>query len=114
MFEIKNLGEYHDLYLKTDALLLCDVFEKFISVCLKDYRLDPCHYFSSPGLTWDVTLKMTGIELQKIDNIDMHLFSEKEMREGVSYISKRYSKSDENNTIMYWNANNLYGWAMVK
>ena len=49
IFNIKNLGEYHDLYLKTDVLLLCDVFEKFISVCLMDCGLDPCHYFSSPG-----------------------------------------------------------------
>ena len=53
VFKIKNLGEYHDLYLKTDLLLLCDVFEKFIGVCMKDYGLDPCHYFSSPGLSWN-------------------------------------------------------------
>ena len=53
--------------LKTDVLLLCDVFEKFINVCLKDYGLDPCHYFSFPGLSWDAMLKMTGIKLQKID-----------------------------------------------
>ena len=66
VFEIKNLGQYHDLYLKTDVLLLCDVFEKFISVCLKDYGLDPCHYFSSPGLSWDALLKMTGIRLKRI------------------------------------------------
>ena len=85
----KNLGEYHDLYLKTDVLLLCDVFEKFIHVCLKDYGLDPCHYFSSPGLSWDAMLKMTGIKLEKVGNIDMHLFLEKGMRGGVSYISKR-------------------------
>ena len=65
VFEI-NLGQYHDLYLKTDLLLLCDVFEKFISVCLKDYGLDPCHYFSSPGLPWDAMLKMTGIQLEII------------------------------------------------
>ena len=73
MFKIKNLGEYHDLYLKTDALLLCDVFEKFISVCLKDYGLDPCHYLSLRGLSWDAMLKMTGIQLEKINNIDVLL-----------------------------------------
>ena len=61
VFQIKNLGEYHDLYLKTDVLLLCDVFEKFINVCLKDYGLDPCHYFSSLGLSWDALLKMTFV-----------------------------------------------------
>ena len=64
IFDIKNLGEYHDLYLKTDILLLCDVFEKFIDVCLEYYDLDPCHYFSSPGLAWDAMLKMTGVELK--------------------------------------------------
>ena len=114
VFKIKNLGEYHDLYLKTDVLLLCDVFEKFISVCLKDYRFNPCHYFSSPGLSWDAMLKMTGIQLDKIDNIDVHLFLEKGMRGGISYISKRYSKSGDDKTIMYWDANNLYGWAMIQ
>ena len=57
-------------------------------------------------------LKMNGIESQKIDNIDMHLFLEKGMRGGISYISKIYSKIDKNKTKMYWDANNLYGWAM--
>ena len=88
VFGIKNFGEYHDLYLETDVLLLCDVFETFISVCLKDYSLDPCHYFSSPGLSWDAMLKMTGIKLEKISNTDVHLFLEKGMRGGISYISK--------------------------
>ena len=74
VFEIKNLGEHHELYLKTDVLLLCDVFEKFINVCLTDYGLDPCHYFSSPELAWGSMLKMTGIKLEKINNIDVHLF----------------------------------------
>ena len=92
VFKIKNLGQYHDLYLKTDVLLLCDVFEKFISVCLADYGLDPCHYFSSPGLSWVAMLKMTSIQLEKIDDIDIHLFLEKGMRGGVSCISKRYRK----------------------
>ena len=92
--------------------MLCDVFEKFIDVCLKDYGLDPCHYFSSPGLSRDALLKMTGIKLRKIHDIDMYLFLEKGMRGGVSYISKKYSKSTENVNIMYWNINNLYGTVM--
>ena len=79
-FNIKNLGEYHDLYLKTDVLLLCDVFEKFIDVYLKDYELDPRHYFSCPGLSLNAILKMTGVRLEKISNIDVHLFLEKGMR----------------------------------
>ena len=65
VFKINGLGQYHDLYLKTDVLLLCDVFEKFIDMCLNYYQLDPCYYFSSPGLGWDARLKMTRIKLQK-------------------------------------------------
>ena len=97
------------MYLKTDVLILCDVFEKFISVYLKDYGLEPCHYYSSPGLSWDAMLKMTGVELEKIHDIDVHIFLEKGMRGGVSYISKRYSRADQNKTIVYWDENNLYG-----
>ena len=52
-FKMKNMGDYHDHFLKKDVLLLADVFEKFISTCIKHYELDPCHYFSSPGLSWD-------------------------------------------------------------
>ena len=77
------------MYLKTDFLLLCDVFEKFISTRLEYYSLDLSHYFSSPGLSWDAMLKMTAIESQKINNIDMYLFLEKGMRGVISYISKR-------------------------
>ena len=112
VFGIKNVGEYHDLYLKTDVLLLCDLFEKFIEVCLKDYGLDPCHYYSIPGLSWNAVLKMTGVKLVKIHDIDVHLFLEKGVRGGVSYISKRYSKRDENTDVMYWDMNNLYGTVM--
>ena len=57
---------YQDHYLKKEVLLLADVFQRFISTCLKYYELDPCHYFSSPGLSWDAMLKMTGIKLEKI------------------------------------------------
>ena len=113
VFKIKNLGEYHHLSLKTDMLLLVDVFKKFVETFLNYYRLDPCHYFSSPGLSWDAMLKMTGIKLELISDVDMHLFIEKEMRGGISYISKRHNKVDEDNkSIMYWNANNLYGWTV--
>ena len=90
-------------------LLLCDVFKKFISVCLKNYGLGPAHFISSPGLSWDSMLRMTGIQLEKINNIDIHLFLEKGMRVGVSYISKRYSKNCEIIEIIYWDVNNLYG-----
>ena len=114
VFKIRNLGEYHDLSLKTDALLLCDLFEKFIKTCLGCYCLDSRHYFSSPGLCWDAALKMTGIKLDLINNIDIHLFTEKRMRGGISYISKRYSKSDDNNAIMYWDASNFCGCAMIQ
>ena len=95
-------------------ILLCCVFEKFISVCLANYKLDSCHYCSSPGLSFDAMLKITGIQLEKISDIDVYLFLEKRMRGGISYISKRYSKSDENTEILYWDANNLYGWAMIQ
>ena len=101
------------MYLKTDVFLLCDIFEKFIKTCLEYYCLDPSHYLSSLGLSWDAMLKMTGIKLEKIKDVDTHLFIEKGMRGDISYISKRYANVDNNNTIMYCDANNLYGWAMI-
>ena len=80
VFKMNTMGDYHDLYLKTDVLFLADVFEKFINTCLDYYGLDPCHYFSSPGLSWDAMLKMIRTELDLISDIDMHLFIEKDMR----------------------------------
>ena len=91
---MNRMGDYHDLYLKTDIWLLIDVFEKFVNMCLEYYGLDTCHYFSSPGLSWDAMLKTTEIELELILVIDMHLFTEKGMRGGISYIAKRYSKAN--------------------
>ena len=122
-FEMKNIGDFHDHYLKKDVLLLADLFEKFIDTCLKYYGLDPCRYFSSPGLSWDAMLKMTGIELEKISDIDRYLFIEKGLRGGISYIAKRYSKANNeycpdydpkkpSTLISYLDMNNLYGWAM--
>ena len=97
------MGDYHDHYLKKDALFLADVFEKFIDPYLRIYKLDPCHYFSSPGLNWDAVLKMLeligvkwqiGVKLEKILDIDMYLFTEKGLREGISCIPKIYSKAN--------------------
>ena len=71
-FEMKNMGDYHDLYFKKNVLLLTHVFEKFIATCIKYYGLDPCHYFSSPELSWDAMLKMTGVKLEKMSDIDKY------------------------------------------
>ena len=115
VFKIKTLGEYHGLYLKADDLLLSDVFEKFIKTCLNYYGLDHCQYFSCPGLSWYAMLKMAGIKLNLISDIDMHLFIEKRMRGGISYICKRHSKIEDcdsnkkRKSIMYWDANTFYG-----
>ena len=75
-FQIRDLGEYHDLYLRTDVLLLADVFESFRGICLSDYRLDPCHYFSAPGLSWDALLRMTKINLDLISDVNSSLKKE--------------------------------------
>ena len=117
------MGDYHDHYLKKDVLLLADVFEKFINTCIKLYGLDPCHYFSSPGLSWDAMLKMTEIKLEKIPDIDKYLFIKKGLRGGISYIAKRYARANNkymndydpekpSTFITYLDMNNLYGWAM--
>ena len=106
------------MYLKRYVLLLADVFEKFIKTCLSYYGLDPYHYFSASGLTWDSMLQMTKIEVDTISDIDVHLFIEKSVRGGSSCIAKRHNKingcesSKEKKSIIYWDPNNLYGWRM--
>ena len=75
-FACHVMGDYHDLYLMSDVLLLTDVFENFRSVCLKAYNLDPCHFYTSPGLAWQACLKMTGVELELLTDPDMYLFIE--------------------------------------
>ena len=82
-FNTKNMRDYPDHYLKKDVLLLAHVFEKFIGTCLKFYKLDPCHCFSSQGLSWYAILKMTMIGLKKVFDIDMYLFIEKGLRGGI-------------------------------
>ena len=102
------------MYLKAGVLLLADVFERIINNCLEHYCLDSSHYFSSPGLHFDAMLEMTGIKLEKIQDNKVHLIVGKGIRGGISYISKRYSSIKNNNTVIYWDANNLYGWAMFQ
>ena len=117
------MGNYNDHYLKKDVLLLVDVFKKFIKTCLKYYEVDPCHYFSSPGLSWVAMLTTTDVKLEKIYDIDKYLFIEKGSRGGISYTAKRYAKAnnkyindyDSNKPstfITYLDKNNLYGWSM--
>ena len=119
------MGEYHDLYLKNDVLLLADVFESFRKTCLQYYKLDPCHYFTSPGLSWDAMLKMTDFKLELMIDVDIFQFIEKGMRGGVSYIANRYEKANNkymkeynekapSKYIMYLDTNNLYGFAMCQ
>ena len=83
---MKNMGDYHGHYLKKDVLLLADVLEKFFDACMKFYGIDPCHYFSSPRLSWDTMLKMTEIESEKISDIDKYLVIEKGLRGGISLL----------------------------
>ena len=121
-FNCKTLGDYHDLYLKTDVVLLADVFQTFRKTCMGSYKLDPLHYYTAPGLSWDALLKHTKIDLELLTDMDMHLFIERGMRGGISNgIQKTrkqtircaaYNPDKENNYIMYYDANNLYLWAM--
>ena len=121
-FGFKNFRDFHNHYFKKDELLLVDLFENFISTCLK-YNLDPCHYFSAPSLSWDAMLKMTKVELERISNPYMRVFIERCMRRGASYAKKIFSKAnneycpdyDKNKPKVYINyhdMNNLYGNAM--
>ena len=124
-FNCKTMRDYHDLYLKTDVLLLADVMTEFRKTCKKTYGLDALHYYTSPGLAWDAMLKFTKMELDLISDQDMYLMIESGIRGGVSSIMKRYSKANHkylddydpnipSQHIMYLDANNLYGWAMSK
>ena len=124
VFKMELFEDYHNLYNETDVLLLADVFESFRNICIKNYKLDPAHYYTAPGLAWDACLKMTGVKLELLSDIDMLLMVEKGIRGGVSMITNRYGKannkymgdkfnpSEPSKYLTYLDANNLYGAAM--
>ncbi len=122
-FDCKTMRDYHDLYLKTDVLLLADVMTEFRKTCKKAYGLDALHNYTSPGLAWSAMLKYTEVKLDLISDPDMYLFVEKGIRGGISTVVKRYAKANnkyldnydkesESVFVPYLDANNLYGWAM--
>ena len=117
------MKDYHNHYLITDILLISDVFENFRKISLGTYGLDPIHYYSLPGLSWDAMLKYTGVELELIPDPDMHLMVEKSMRGSISNICHRhatsnhpsmdtYNENEEPRTLTYQDANSLYSWVM--
>ena len=125
VFKLENLGDYHDLYVRSDTLLLADVFNNFRDMCLKEYELDPAHFLSLPGLAWQACLKKTNIELELLTDYDMLLMVEEGIRGGICHSIHRYAKAnnkymknynnnEESSYIQYLDANNLYGWAMSK
>ncbi|GBL73886.1 hypothetical protein AVEN_230832-1 [Araneus ventricosus] len=119
-FNLRTLGDYSDLYFKTDVLLLSDIFR---NVYIKTYNLDPAWYYTAPGLSWDAMLKFTQVRIEFLNDYDMYLFVGKGIRGGVSQCSNRYAKANNKyvqdydktkhqNYLLCMDANNVYGWAM--
>ena len=124
-FNINNLGEYHDLYVRSDMLLLADIFENFTQYCLENYELDPAHFVSLPGLAWQAYLKKTNVELELLTDYDMLLMVEEGIRGGICHAvqhyahannkyMKDYDRKKKSSYIQYLDANNLYGKAMTE
>ena len=120
------MRNYHDLYMITDVLILADVLGNFRKICIENYGLNPAWYYTSPVPSWDALLKIKKVKLELLKDPDMILMMEKDIRSGVSMISKRYAKAnnpymwvkyDPNKPtkyIPYLDTKNLYGWAMSK
>ena len=125
-FGCKTFKDYLELYNEIDVLLLADVFENFREICLENYKIDPAYYFTSPGLFWDAILKETKIELELLSDIDQYYFFKQMIRGGISNVSNRYAEANniymgdlydpkkENSHIIYFDANNLYGFIMMQ
>ena len=123
-FGLKNMGDYHDLYLETDLILLANVFESFRKVCLDNYGLDPAYFYTAPGLAWKACLKKTGVNLELLKDPDMLLMFERGIRGRITqlahkwaiannpYMGCEYDPLRPTNYLQYLDANNLYGWAM--
>ena len=90
----KNLGDYHDLHVQSDTLLLADVFENFRNKCIKIYELDPAHFLFALGLAWQACLKKTEVKLELLTNADMLLMVEKEIKGGICHAIQRYAKAN--------------------
>ena len=118
-FEIKNLGEYHDLYVQCDIFLLAVAFENFGNKCIEIYGLDPAHFLSAPELAWQACLKKTKVELELLTDIDMLLMIEKGTRGGICQAIHKYAKTNNkymknykdvmSSYIEYLDTNDLYG-----
>ena len=119
----EHISEEHNHYLITDILLLADVFENLRKMSMETYGLDPIHYYSLPGLSWDPMLKYMGVELELITDPDMHLMVEKDMRGDISVNNHRcatsnhhnmdtYNGDEEPRTLIYQDADSLYSWAV--
>ena len=118
-FRIPNLGEYHDLYLRTDAILLANVFEAFRDTCLDHYSLNPAHFYTSPGLAWKACLKKTGIRLELLTDPNMLLMFERGIRGGITqavhqyamannpYMGDKFDPKECTSYLQYLDANNL-------
>ena len=126
-FGIKSMGEYHDLYLKTDVLLLTDVFENFRDMsCLSYYGLDPVYYYTLPNFAFDAMLKLTSVEIDLVYDQEMYEMIEAGLRGGMTqttckkveannkYMGSDYDKNKASSYINYLDANNLYGLSMIQ
>ena len=121
---MKNLGYHHDLYLKTDVLLLCNVFKTFRTTCLEHYALDPAHFYTSPELAWKACLQLTGINLELLTDANMLLMFEQGTRGGITqavhqyvrgnnkYMDDRFEHTEENCHLQYLDSDNLCDWIM--
>ena len=125
-FKIKNMGEYHDLHLKTDVVLLTDIIENFRDVCIQDYGLDPVYYYTLPNFAFDAMLKLTGVEIDLVYDQDMYEMIETGLRGGMTqtackkveanniYMGDDFDEIKESSYIYNFDANNLYGLAMIQ
>ena len=108
----KNLGEYHDLYVQSNTLLLADVFENFRNMCLKLYELVPAKFLLAPRLAWQAAVKQTKVKLHLLTDIDVLLMVQKGIRGEICHSTHQYAKPNNKSYIQYCGVNNLYGWVM--